>query len=167
MRIKGIEIEDFVNYKEPSMFIAVGNCDWKCCVEGGFDIEVCHNSPLARAEEYEVSSKSIYDNYITNPITKAVVIGGLEPMTRFEDIIDLLEYFRFSGCHDPFIIYTGYYPNEIFKEIEYLKHYDNIILKFGRYKQNSPSKFDKILGVELSSDNQYGEIISPALDNWE
>ena len=36
MKIRGIETEDFINYKYPSMFIAIGNCDWKCCVEGGF-----------------------------------------------------------------------------------------------------------------------------------
>ena len=34
MRIKGLTDEDFVNYKYPSMFIAVGNCDWKCCAKG-------------------------------------------------------------------------------------------------------------------------------------
>ena len=64
MKIKGIEVEDFVNYKYPSMFLAIGSCDWKCCIEGGFDISVCHNSPLAHAKEYEVDCEFLYNEYI-------------------------------------------------------------------------------------------------------
>lgn len=155
MKIKGIEIEDFVNYKYPSMFIAIGDCDWKCCIEGGFDTSVCHNSPLAHAKEIDVDIEFIYDNYIDNPITEAIVIGGLEPFTQFEDIFNLIKYFRENHCDDKFIIYTGYYPDEIKKEINLLKQFDNIIIKFGRYIPNRTEKFDKILGIKLASDNQY------------
>lgn len=155
MRIKGIEIEDFVNYKYPSMFIAVGTCNWKCCIEGGFDIEVCHNSPLGQAKEYDIDNDVLYSNFINNPITKAIVVGGLEPLTRFDELYELIKYFRNNGCNSEFVIYTGYYPNEIQEEIAKLKEFDNIIMKFGRYKQNTPSVFDDILGVELSSNNQY------------
>ena len=63
MKIKGIEVEDFVNYKYPSMFIAIGSCDWKCCIEGGFDISICHNSPLAHAKETDVEMDFIYNKY--------------------------------------------------------------------------------------------------------
>ena len=119
MKIKGIEIEDFVNYKRPSMFIAIGNCDWKCCIEGGFDISICHNSPLAHAKETDVDIDFIYNEYINNPITEAIVIGGLEPMTRFTDIYRLIKYFREHNCNDVFVIYTGYYPDEIKEEIEF------------------------------------------------
>ena len=160
IRIKGIETEDFVNYKYPSMFIAIGTCDWKCCIEGGFDISVCHNSPLAQAPEYEIATDFLYNNYISNPITKAIVIGGLEPLTRFKDIIELIAYFRDNKCDDEFVIYTGYYPEEIPCEIAQLKQWDNIIVKFGRFEMNSPSRFDEVLGVELSSENQYATIIS-------
>ena len=155
MKIKGIEIEDFVNYKYPSMFIAIGDCDWKCCIEGGFDTSVCHNSPLAHAKEIDVDIEFIYDNYIDNPITEAIVIGGLEPFTQFEDIFNLIKYFRENHCDDKFIIYTGYYPDEIKEEINLLKQFDNIIIKFGRYIPNRTEKFDKILGIKLASDNQY------------
>ena len=86
MKIKGIEVEDFVNYKYPSMFLAIGSCDWKCCIEGGFDISVCHNSPLAHAKETDVDMDFIYNEYINNPITEAIVICGLEPMTQFADV---------------------------------------------------------------------------------
>ena len=155
MRIKGLTDEDFVNYKYPSMFIAVGNCDWKCCVEGGFDVSVCHNSPLAHAPEQDITNEFIYNSYIDNPITQAIVIGGLEPFTRFSDIYLLIKYFRNNNCNDTFVIYTGYYPYELLRELKLLNEFDNIIIKFGRYKQNTPSKFDDVLGVELSSNNQY------------
>lgn len=155
MKVRGIEIEDFINYKSPSMFIAIGICDWKCCVEGGFDTSVCQNSSLAQAKEQDVDITFIYNNYMCNPITEAIVIGGLEPFTQFKDIFNLIKYFRENHCNDKFIIYTGYYPNEIKEEINSLKQFDNIIIKFGRYIPNRTEKFDKILGIKLASDNQY------------
>ena len=155
MKIKGLVDEDVVNYKQTSMFIILGTCDWKCCIEGGFDVSICQNSTLAKADEIELSIENIYHRYINNPITEAIVIGGLEPMTRFADVYKLIQYFRKHNCNDTFVIYTGYYPYEILKELKLLNEFDNIIIKFGRYKQNTPSKFDEILGIELSSDNQY------------
>ena len=56
--------------------------------------------------------------------------------------------------------YTGYYKEEIEKEIEQLKKYPNVILKYGRYKPNSVSRFDDVLQITLASDNQYAERIS-------
>lgn len=159
MKIRGLTDEDFVNYKYPSMFIALGNCDWKCCVEGGFDISICHNSPLAHAIEQDVSNAFLYDAYTNNPITEAIVIGGLEPFTKFIDIYSLIKYFRDNNCNDTFVIYTGYYPHELMPQLKALNEFDNIIIKFGRYKQNTPSRFDEILGVELSSDNQYAVVL--------
>ena len=73
----------------------------------------------------------------------------------FQFIYKLIQYFRQHNCNDTFVIYTGYYPNEIKKYLEALSKFDNIIIKFGRYKQNSNSIFDEVLGVELASDNQY------------
>ena len=146
MRIKGLTDEDFVNYKYPSMFIAVGDCDWKCCIEGGFDTSVCHNSPLAHAPEYDIDISFIFNNYINNPITQAIVIGGLEPFTRFDDIYHLIEYFRNMGNSDPFIIYTGYYPNEIFKEIPLNKLATvGIRVKTNKIKPNLKTELDKIV----------------------
>ena len=31
MKLKGINTEDFVNYKKPSMFLITSYCDFKCC----------------------------------------------------------------------------------------------------------------------------------------
>ena len=47
-KIKGLVAEDFINYKQPSMFIISSMCDWKCCHEGGLDESICQNQPMAR-----------------------------------------------------------------------------------------------------------------------
>lgn len=41
-----------------------------------------------------------------------------------------------------------------------LKSYKNIIIKFGRYVSGQKQHFDDILGVYLSSDNQYAKNIN-------
>ena len=158
--VRLIQDEDFVNYKLSSMFIALGHCDWKCCKEADIPISVCQNSELAKQKEIEVSVDEIFHRYIQNPITKAIVIGGLEPMGMSGKILDLIKYFRDNGCNDDFVIYTGFYKNEILAIITQLKKYSNIIVKFGRFIPNSQKKFDDVLGVTLVSDNQYAERIS-------
>lgn len=160
MRIKGIQIEDFVNYKLPSLFIASCYCDYKCCTELGLDIGVCQNAPLAQSENFEIPDQIIYEHFVNNPITKAVVVGGLEPMIQINEVVELIKLFRNHGEDCLFVIYTGYYPNEIPEPLERLKQYKNIIVKFGRYIPNSQSKYDDVLGVTLASSNQYAEIIS-------
>ena len=160
MRVKNIATEDFINYKEPSMFISSCFCSWKCCIEQGLDIGVCQNAPLAQAEIVDIPDEAIYELFVNNPITQAVVIGGLEPMIQANEVISLIDYFRKNGQDCPFVIYTGYCPNEIPKEINLLKQYKNIIIKFGRYIPNAKSKYDEVLGVILASDNQYAEQIS-------
>ena len=39
--LKGVKMEDFVQYKKPSMFLITSVCDWKCCYEHNFDINIC------------------------------------------------------------------------------------------------------------------------------
>ena len=158
IKVKGIESEDFVNYKKCSMFIALGICDWKCCKEAGIPISVCQNSKLGNAPCKNISIEAVYNIYKDNPLTEAVVIGGLEPFTQLKDIIDLLKYFRDSGCEDDFVIYTGYYPHEV--NITELEKYSNVIIKYGRYIPNNEPHLDEILGVNLVSDNQYAVKIS-------
>ena len=173
MKIKGLQDEDFINYRKPSMFISMGSCDWKCCVEGDFDSSICQNSPLAQAEETDISYERLYERYTNNPITQAIVIGGLEPLTQFEDVLNLINLFRSNGCMDDFVIYTGYYPYEIGEALYQLAYYDNVIIKFGRFKINNGGIDDKVLGVHLASDNQYAyklnknsqDIIRAMIDN--
>lgn len=160
MRIKGLVEEDFVNYKKPSMFVSTAICDWKCCMDGGFDKGVCQNSDLAKMPEKEVDNKTIYNHYTSNPISKAIVLGGLEPMLQFEEVYSLIKYFRDNGCNDPFVIYTGYNKNELHWELDQLRAFRNIIVKFGRYVPGQEKHFDSVLGVELASKNQFAEVVS-------
>ena len=160
MIIKGIQEDDFINYKKPSMFIGTSMCDWKCCNEQCLDKNICQNSSLANSKTIDISADEIYRRYINNPITKSVVIGGLEPILQFSEVLDLIYTFRNNGCFDDFVIYTGYYPSEIQSQIDKLKPLGNIIIKFGRYIPNHNPHYDNVLGIYLASDNQYGEMIS-------
>ena len=157
--LRGVIMEDFVNYKVPSMFLITSYCDWKCCREANIDISVCQNQSLIKQPTRTYLYELIYNAYIENPITKAICIGGLEPFEQFDEVFGLISYFRYNGCNDPFIIYTGYYPDELPK-LYMLKGFQNIIIKFGRYIPNNKPHYDEVLGINLASDNQYGEKIS-------
>ena len=152
-------MEDFVNYKVPSMFLITSICDWKCCKEANIDISICQNQSLTKQPTKTYSYESIYQAYVNNPITKAIVIGGLEPFDQFEEIFQLIFYFRAQGCDDMFVIYTGYNKHEL-SELYMLRMLKNITVKFGRFQPNNKPHFDSVLGVNLISDNQYAEVIS-------
>lgn len=160
INIKGILDEDFQDYKKPCMLIATSKCDWKCCKEAGIPITVCQNEPLAQQETVEMPILELFHRYMGNPISKAIMFGGLEPMLQFNEILSVIDTFRSGGCTDEFVIFTGYNPDEVPKEIKLLKQRENIIVKFGRYVPNSKSRYDDILGVTLASENQYAEKIS-------
>lgn len=159
MRIKSLIAEDFINYKNPSMFIGTCFCTWKCCIEANIPLSICQNHEIAKESVINISNESLYQKYIDNSITQSIVIGGLEPILQFDEVCELIEYFRNNDCNDMFVIYTGYYPDEIKDEIETLKKYRNIIIKFGRFIPNKLHRYDEVLGVELASDNQYAERI--------
>lgn len=160
IHLKSVIMEDFVNYKVPSMFLITSQCNWKCCHEGGFSEAVCQNQPLVSQPIKEYNISSIYNAYASNDITRAVVIGGLEPMLQFDEVYNLISYFRENGCEDYFVIYTGYYPEEIQEQLNKLKQLPSIIVKFGRYVPGHEKHYDEILGIYLASDNQYAEVIS-------
>lgn len=159
MLIKQIVDEDFQDYKKPSMMIAMCECDWKCSREQCLDFSICQNSELAQQEDIDVEIETIVKRYLNNPITHAIVIGGLEPFCQLAELMDLIDAFRICS-NDDIVIYTGYYPDELLYEINILKEYKNIIIKFGRFILNSNKKYDEILGVELASDNQFALKIS-------
>lgn len=160
MRVRGIVEEDFSNYKNPSMFIISCFCDFKCCTESGLDIGVCQNAQIVKSKMLDVHDEIIYNRFSNNPITKAVVIGGLEPFAQIDEVESLLRKFREHGDYSPFVIYTGYYPDEIKRQIELLSRYKNVVIKFGRYKPGEEAHFDEVLGVSLASHNQYAVKIS-------
>ena len=160
MKIKGLIDEDFTNYKKPSMFIATCYCNWKCCVEQGLDKSICQNSEIAQQKNIEISADEIFSRYNSNLITNSVVIAGLEPFLQFDDIYELIKYFRDNNCLDDIVIYTGYYDYEISNQINMLKQFPNIIIKYGRFIPNQNPHYDEVLGINLISDNQYAERIN-------
>lgn len=157
MLIKGITDEDFINYKLPSMFIASATCSFKCDKEYGSP--VCQNSPLAKQPDIEVSMAGLVERYQNNPITKAIVFGGLEPLDD-DDTVVLIGLFRSVGVMDDVVIYTGYTKEEAAHWVYYLKQFPNVIVKYGRYIPDQQPHLDPVLGVMLASDNQYAERIS-------
>lgn len=159
MKIKGIKDEDFVNYKKPAMFISSSSCSFKCDKENG--CQLCQNMALAFAPIKEISSENLIQRYLNNPISHAIVFGGLEPLDSFEEIINFIELLRVKyQCQDDVVIYTGYNYDEIVKYIAILCNYSNIIIKFGRFRPNQQKHFDEVLGVYLASNNQYAKKIS-------
>lgn len=136
------------------MFICTITCNWKCCKEGGFSPSTCQNNPWKNERIVSIDDEKIISRYLSNPITKAVVFGGLEPFLQPSELISFIRKFR-RVSNDDIVIYTGYYPNEVKKWVDVISSYGNIIIKYGRYKPNKPSIYDSILGVTLVSDNQF------------
>lgn len=157
MIIKGVQDEDFVNYKKPSMFISFPSCTWKCDRECGK--KVCQNGTLATTPNIEIGVKTIVDRYINNPITKAIVCGGLEPFDTWNDLQKFIIELR-QKSQDDIVIYTGYKKEEISYAVDWLNLFPNIIVKFGRFVPDQQKHYDEILGIYLASDNQYAERIS-------
>ena len=161
MRVKTLRDEDFTNYKEPVMLIGTVSCTGKCCKEAGIPLSVCQNNELCNSLTLKVSDDRVIKRYLSNDITKGICFGGLEPFDQFSEIKDFVTELREKyNCNDTVIIYTGYYPDEIKEQVEALKQFPNIIIKFGRYIPDSEPKYDEVLGVNLASSNQYAEKIS-------
>ena len=159
IRLKGLEREDFVNYKKPSMFLGTCFCDLKCCREKGYDFSVCQNSSILSQSENPYMINKIHEKYRESDIVKSVVIGGLEPLLQIEEVLSLIDYFRSQGCEDDFVIYTGYTEEEVLDNPEWSKLlcYKNIVIKYGRFVLGDKPHYDDVLGVYLASDNQYAK----------
>lgn len=156
MKVLGVTDYDIVNYKVPSMFIAMPYCSFKCEKECGD--YVCQNRLLAQSPKIEVSNEKLLNIFTTMPLTKAVVFGGLEPFDSWNDIKDFIQFFRQHSAATV-VIYTGYKEEEVNDKIEFLSNYSNIIIKFGRFIPNSKGRYDEILGITLASENQYAKEI--------
>ena len=172
MKVRGVVFEDFVNYKEPALYIAMPYCSFKCDHECGNP--VCQNAALAQEPIIEIDKEDLVEEYLNNSITRAIVFGGLEPLDSLMDVLSFVDTLRREhGDNSPIIIYTGYTeeevqngvigggPSELMKESwRVLCSYPNIIVKFGRFKPHEESHLDKLLGVRLASPNQYARLVS-------
>ena len=173
IKIVGLIDCDFVNYKEPSLTLMFPYCSFKCNKEAGKNI--CQNSELCNEPKIDISLDYVVQLYKENPITKAIVVQGLEPFDSYTQLLALIRSLR-KETLDPIIIYTGYTEDEVENGAFFsykilfsqervrlwneLKSYKNIIVKFGRYIENSKPHYDEILGVNLASHNQYAKYIS-------
>ena len=160
MMVKTVVNERFQDYKKPSLFVATARCDWKCCSDAGRKPAMCQNSSIAQLPTINISEEEIFLRYTSDPITQAVVVGGLEPLLQENEVLKLVAYFREHNCMDDIVIYTGYYRHEVLPFVDKVAQYPNIIMKFGRYVPARCKRYDRVLGVELASDNQYGEVVS-------
>ena len=159
MQVIGIREEDFANYKDPSLFICTASCDFKCDRDCGK--QVCQNRNLVGEKRINADDGDMIKVYIENPITEAIVFGGLEPFDQYDELFKFISKFRIEYERlDPIVIYTGYIYREIEGEIRMLSVFPNIIVKFGRYRPGQEPHFDKVLGVNLASDNQFAAAIS-------
>lgn len=159
MKIKKIVDEWYQDYKLPSMYICAASCTFKCEQESG--VRCCQNSALAKRRSVSENTEEIIERYLKNPITKAVVFGGLEPFDQSDEILQFITLLRDKyHCNDTVVIYTGYNKKEVLSSIKALEQLRNIIIKFGRFIPNQTPHYDEILGVNLASDNQYAEKIS-------
>lgn len=159
MLVNNIIDEDIINYKEVSMFIGMPFCSGKCWKELGLDCSICQNDKLRNSDLIDVDILALVKRFQDNPLSKAVVFGGLEPLDSAADVYYFIFTMRQLGLNNKVVIYTGYKEEEkdVQDFINILKehYFTNVIIKVGRYIPNSNSRYDNILGVTLASDNQY------------
>ena len=173
MLIKGIIDECFNDYKKPAMYIAFPHCSFKCDILN--KCKICQNSQLALEPDIEMKKEKIIERYLNNPITSAIIFSGLEPFDSVLDIISFISCLRdHYECNDDVVIYTGYTEEELTEGryngtesnntlanfYQYICQFPNIIIKFGRFIMNDTPHYDEVLGIELSSHNQYARRVN-------
>ena len=158
IEVKGIIWEDTVNYKKISTTLMFPCCDFKCDKENG--VQLCQNWELAAAPTQTVHINSFMRRYMDNPLSEAIVIQGLEPFDTPLDLYTVAAAMKDFNCKDDFVVYTGYYRDEVGAKLKPLYAVPGrLIIKWGRYLPNQEPHFDPILGINLASKNQYGEIL--------
>ena len=156
IKVKDIQPEVFQDYKKCSLFIGVSKCDFKCCKEVNLPCSICQNSGINNQKDFKLPFEEVLKTYSKSLLNDAIVIGGLEPFLQVDEVYQLCKYLRKKGVYNDIVIYTGYYQEEICPDtLKKFKELGNIIIKFGRYIPDRPNRFDEVLGITLSSDNQY------------
>lgn len=168
MKVLEIKPNDFANYRDPmgrsSLFVGMGSCDWKCCVEAGISPSVCQNYELVHSMPKEIDARLLIAKYIGE--SRSIVVGGLEPLRDMGGLLELAEAFHDAsvfGGPSIFVLYTGYELDEVRDKIADVQKELGadvaFIVKFGRFVPGKEEKFDPVLGVKLASPNQHAEVI--------
>ena len=160
MKLKGVIVEDFINYNVPCMTLEFPTCSFKCDKECGQ--QVCQNSSLVQMPTLDIDLNYLINLYLNDPITEAICCQGLEPLDSLDELIEFLDILRKNYlCQDDIVIYTGYTKEELSDNgiLSILNNFKPIIIKYGRYIPNWDSHYDSILKVNLASPNQYAEIL--------
>lgn len=148
MIVSQLVVEDYIQYKLPSLFIGTSKCSRHCIN--------CQNEKL-RHTGIEVDNFRLINLYLNNPLTKAITFGGLDPLDTFEEVLSFYEEFR-KISREPVVIYTGYREEEVSDKIALLVPFGGkLIVKFGAYIEGHERHYDEVLGVWLISDNQYAK----------
>lgn len=154
MFVSGVIQERFSDYRKPALMLLAPTCTWKCCTESGIPPDVCINNHLCSRQQYFLSVEEMWHMYSTNPITCALLFGGLEPMDSIDGVLTMARYFR-AHTRDDIVVYTGYTHLECASKLGPFRELENMIFKFGRYQPGDRPHVDRVLGVPLASDNQY------------
>ncbi len=146
MLIKELIVEDFNSYMYPTTTVRLPSGD---------PDEV----PL-----FPMPDNGIIELFVYNNKTKALVIKNFAPLnsSSFDEIIELLRKLRveYKQKDSLFILYTDYDKKDIEDKLLALRSYVGpVIVKFGQYDPTYPPKMDSVLGIMLSSSNQYAERI--------
>lgn len=141
-------------YRKIGWLLPVGiSCTFKC--------KGCINKQ--HKDEYIIMEYNVADliqKYQENVLAESIIIAGLEPFDNIPDLTLIIDEFR-QVTSDDIVIYTGYDIGDIIVKYELIKltdklcTYDNIIVKYGRYKEHSKAKWCEELGIWLKSDNQW------------
>lgn len=163
MHVKNIQDTNFQDYKKTSMLIGTCYCGGKCWRERGLAVSDCQNEEMLAEPTIDISDEELIERYLNNPISHAIIFGGLEPFEQFYEVYDFIDKLRnVYNCEDDVVIYTGYNREEEEAKIGLLQHFPNIVIKWGRYSPGpmNPPAYDEVMGITLATSNQYGERIS-------
>lgn len=158
IRLRKVTAEDRVIYRLPSMVLYCCFCDFRCWPDK--DNNPCANAPYGKYPIVDVSFDRILRSYKKRESTRAIAIAGFEPLAQFEEVKNLIEFLRNGGVPDDVVIYTGYYPGEIKEQLDELRRFGNVVVKFGPFVPGLEGRYDEVLGVTLPSGNQYAERIN-------
>lgn len=158
INLHGYLEEDLVDYKRAGMFLAFPKCSFKCAKELGIEPkDICQNYSNIEVAPTPYDLEDLWKIYDENPLTECFILGGLEPMDSFDDVLKFVKFIREEKkCNDVIVIYSGYYDDEIADKMNILRQYIPVIIKCGRYKPGQKSHYDRVLGVNLANIEQYG-----------